>query len=132
MNAEYTLLAALEADTATMALLSSVGGNKCIAVAMKDPATWPVDGTTLSIYNAVGVNNSVPWSPVELTVNCRAATEVAVKGLVAAVISAINREPIAGGGYWSCQTLFLIRPEDGADAYNMPIIITAIAGREID
>ena len=132
MNAEYTLLAALEADTATMALLSSIGVNKCIAVAMKDPSTWPVDGTTLSIYNAVGVNNSVPWSPVELTVNCRAANEVATKALVAAVVEAVNRVPISGGGHWICQTLFLIRPEDGADAYNMPITITAVAGREIN
>lgn len=131
MNGEVTLYNHLLADSNVTDLLSLSGTVPMIAVGIKEPDTWGVDDSTISIYNAVGMDNRDKRMIVTLTANCRASTENKVKQLASAVVSSTNRETFTGGRYY-CQTGFIIQPQDDSDSYNMPVEITMKAGEVVE
>lgn len=131
MNGEVTLSNHLLADPNVTALVSTVGGLPAIAIGVLEPTKWGVDDSTISIYNAVGMDNRDKRMIVTLTANCRASTENKVKQLASAVVSSTNRETFPGGRYY-CQTGFIIQPQDDNDSYNMPVEITMKAGEVVE
>ena len=127
MNGEVTLYTKLKNDTTVTSLLSLSGTYPKIATGIKEPDTWLPTDSTISIYNAVGMDNRDKRMIVTLTVNCRAATESIVKQIASAVVASTNRETFTGGRYYA-QTGFVIQPQDDLDSYNLPVEITMKAG----
>lgn len=131
MNGEATLYSHLINDSNVTTLLSYSGSYPKIAVGVKEPDSWGPSDTTISIYNAVGMDNRDKRMIVTLTVNCRASTENKVKQLASAVVTSTNREEFDGGRYYA-QTGFVILPQDETDSYNIPVEITMKAGRVVN
>lgn len=126
MNGEITLYNLLKNDATFYGLLSTIDGYKALAVARVEPESWGISHTTGSVYNAVGVNNANPSLVTDLTLNCRAPSEGAVKTLAAAAISAINLVQTSEGEFY-CFTGGIIPPENEDDSYNLPITVTVKA-----
>lgn len=131
MNGEVTLFNLLKDDSTFYGLLSTVSGKKALAVGIVEPASWGIDDTTASIYNAVGVDNSVYSLDTEITLNCRASTEGKARNLASAGVEALNIVAVDGGRYY-CQTLGVIPPIDKNDAFNVPIAVTVKGSRELN
>ena len=132
MNGEYTLRNKLLSDSAVTSLLTSKGAYPCLSVGVKEPESWLPTDSTISIYNAGGMDNRDKRMIVTLTVNCRGATELICKQIASAVVSSVNREVIPGGGRYYCQTGFVIPPQDDLDSYNLPVEITMKAGEVVE
>ncbi len=132
MNGEITLYNLLKSESSITDLLTSFSGYPAVAVGIKEPTTWGINDSTISIYNAVGVDNRSESLVAELTVNCRANTESKVKQIASAVITSVNRVAIPAGGRYYCQTLGIIPPEDENDSFNLPVTVTVKAVRELD
>ncbi len=132
MNGEITLYNQLLSDSNITDLLTSFSGYPAIAVGIKEPTTWCIEDSTISIYNTVGVDNRSESLVSELTLNCRANTENKVKQIARAVVSGVNRKAIAEGGRFYCQTQGIIPPADENDSFNLPLTVTVKAVRELD
>jgi hypothetical protein len=132
MNGEYTLRNHLLADSSVTSLLTLKGSAPALAVGVKEPTKWKPTDSTISIYNAGGMDNRDKRMIVTLTANCRGATEVICKQIASAVVSSVNREQIPGGGRYYCQTGFVIPPQDDLDSYNLPVEITMKAGEVLE
>lgn len=131
MNGESTLYNHLLADSNVTDLLSKSGIYPMIAVGVKEPDTWDPDDSTISIYNATGMDNRDKRMIVTLTVNCRGATEIICKQIAGAVVTSTNRVEISGGGRYYCQTGFVIQPQDDLDSFNIPVEVTMKAGEVV-
>ncbi len=133
MNGEGTLYKALSTDPDVTDLLSTVSGYKCISVGVKEPSTWSPENITISIYNVSGMDARDKRMVVELTVNCRAGTEEAVKELATAVVNSVNGSYFLDGrGRYYCQYGGVIQPEDETDSYNLPVSVVMKAGEVVD
>ena len=132
MNGEYTLYQALNNYTGVTGLLSTVSGFPCLCVGVKEPDTWPVTGSTISIY-AGAVDYRDKLLVVDLTVNCRAETESICKQIASAVTTSVNRELTSDGdGRFYVQWGQVILPQDENDSYNLPLTVTLKAGSKKD
>ena len=129
MNGEITLYTHLKNDSNVTALLTGSGTKKRIAIGVREPTTWKPSDSTISIYNAVGMDNRDKRMIVDLTVNCRASTENKAKELASAVVTSLYRAEISGGGgrYYT-STGFVIVPQDETDSFNLPVTVTIKAG----
>lgn len=133
MNGEKTLYRALSGDIAVTDLLSiDAYGDPEIIIGVREPETWGVNDKTISIYNAVGVDNRGESLVVELTANCRAGTEVECKQIASAVVTSVNRKAITAGGRFYCQTGGVIIPQDENDSFNIPMTVIIKAVRELE
>lgn len=132
MNGEGTLYKALSTDTNVTDLLSSVNGNKCISVGIREPETWLPENVTVSIYNTSGMDARDKRMIVDLTVNCRAGTEDEVKELATAVVDSVNGSYFLDGrGRYYCQYGGVIQPQDETDSFNLPVSIVMKAGEVV-
>lgn len=123
MIGSTALYTALKADATVLSLVSTIDGNKAIIVDPREPVTWGVSDTTISIYRAVPASLrdegrfTTTW-----TVNCRASTIQKVEALANAVTDALNRKPInTNEGRFYCTLSFMIQPVDELDSYNLPV-----------
>ena len=133
MNGEITLYNLLKSDTSITDLLTSFSGYPAIAIGIKEPTTWGIDDSTLSIYNAVGVDDRDNALVTDLTINCRAPEEDTVKAIASAVVSTVNRYRVSSKqGEFYTFTGGIIPPEDENDAFNMPITVTVKAVKELE
>lgn len=123
MNGEVTLYNHLLADSNVTDLLSLSGTAPMIAVGVKEPDTWGVSDSTISIYSAAPVDYRMEYFDNTVTVNCRANTEPVAKAIALAVIGSANRKEIDSEGRFYCQMLPPIQPLDDADSYNVPVEI---------
>lgn len=134
MNGSTALYTALKADATVLSLLSTVGGNKCIIVDTREPLTWGVNDTTISIYRAVPVSLREEGRIITTwTVNCRASTIQTCEALAQAVIDAVNRQPInTNEGRFYCTLGFMLQPVDENDSYNLPVEVEVLGIKSLN
>lgn len=133
MNGKVALFNALKNDSGVTSIVSDLGGGvPAIAVGIVEPNTWGVDLTTILIYDPVGVDNTLDWLSADVTVNCRAQTFGVAESLAQAVVNAVNRLPVVGGGRYYCVTGFMIEPANENDNYNLPVSVRIRSIRGLD
>jgi len=121
MNGKTAVFQAISSDPGVLALVSSRGGYPCIASGSIEPITWGPDLTTVLVYRLNPVDYTINALLADYTVNCRAKTEIKGEELAQAVVAAINRKEIAGGGRFYCQWGFVVQPSDTTDNFNCPV-----------
>jgi len=131
MIGQTAIFNALSADSLVVSLISTVNGWGCIAVGSREPDTWGPKDSTISIYSASPVDHSLEYLSNTITANCRAETEGKALTLAAAVVTALNRKDITGGGRFYCSTLPVIPPLDETDSFNVPVEIVIKGQRSL-
>ena len=123
MNGAETLYLALDADPSLSNLLSVVGGLKALTQGVVEPDSWGPKDSTVSLYQAGVRDYTLPILDNVITANCRALTEATALQIAGAVITAVNRISITGGGRYYCSQLGVLPPIDQTDSFNVPVEI---------
>ena len=121
MNGKTAMFNAISTDAGVLALVSSIGTYPCIASGALEPTTWGPDLSTVLVYRLNPVDYTIDALLADYTVNCRAKTEIKAEALAQAVVAAINRKEIPGGGRFYCQWGFVVQPSDTTDNFNCPV-----------
>lgn len=124
MNGLEVTYSALKADTALVALLTTVGGGPAITTDNPEPTTWEPSYKTCSIYQGGVRDFTLEYMSNTITANCRAGDSSDALEIAGAVVAALNRKSITGGGRFYCRIFPPIPPSDPVtDSYNVPVEI---------
>lgn len=110
-------LSALLHDSSITNLTSAYGASEAIFYAHVIPKDLDEEATSINYYFETLPNEEYGKYPY--IVNCRAVTEADARALQLAVKTSIHR--YYSGGYYLCEVLEVIPPQDETDNYNAPI-----------
>lgn len=133
MDGSTAIYNILITDVDVLAIVSVVDEEPAIVDDPTEQENWSSTDTTITIYPSIPVDKSRPVLEASHTVNCRGADLATVRNLSDAVVKALDRININGDeGRLYCQRMFVIKPANSADSYNLPVETRVVGIKELE